>query len=121
MESVPRLFAYILGLNLVFISLVWGWIRCALSLMRNIRDGDLEHPNVWRRVLNVVPWITISILVGVFLCSILCLSECLHERTSLIICVGFLFVLNVLIGGTFFTIWKSIFVELVIIFDRSGS
>ena len=121
MESVPRLVVYFLGLHLVFISLLWGWIRCTLSLMENIRRKRLKHTIVWCRILHIVPGITIGILIGEFLCSILCLSECVHGRTWLIICAGFLLAFTTLVGGTILCIWRATLAELVTIFDTSGS
>lgn len=120
-ESLPRLVAYILGLYLVFIPLLWSWIRCALSLMENIRKNRLEHPIVWRRILNIVPGITIGILIAVFLCSVACLLECVHEGKTLAILAGLLGALSLLVAGTIFQIWKAIFSELVTLFDRMGS
>lgn len=120
-QSVPRLFAYVFSLYLVFIPLLWGWIRCALSLMEGMRKKHLRHGNLWIRILKTVPAFTMGILAGVFFSSVACLCECIHSHWLLAFAIGGFGFLSFVVGWTIWRILRSINAELGTISDISGT
>lgn len=120
-ESVPKLLAYILGLYFVYIPLLWGWVRCALTLLDKIQNNSLQYPDMWSKVLNTIPGITVGMLVGVSLCSISCVRKQIESFYLWLLCSGLIFILMLLVIYAIWRIWSLINDELLTISDRRGS
>ena len=120
-QSEARLFAYVFSLYLIFIPLLWGWIRCALSLIKGMHNNDLRHKNAWINILRIVPATTMGILAGVFFSTLAYSCECIKSHWLLVLAMAVFGLISSLLSWMIWYISKSISAELVTISDISDT
>jgi len=115
MESSAGLALSLFALFTIFLPLLWTWIRVALLIADKLAHQKLGHPSAWLLILDIIPLITISMLLGMMGCA----SRYLIEHNELSDAYFFAFLVFFLIC-VFTFVWILLRGEIVTMLHRRG-